>query len=50
MTHAQCLAALDKLVGDGAIDGDVVAALRGDFDQIQHIRRLSQQAHEVLPA
>lgn len=43
-TNAQCLAVLDKLVFDGTIDGDVVAALRGDFDRIQHIRRQSQQA------
>ncbi|BCO27765.1 3'3'-cGAMP-specific phosphodiesterase 1 [Rhodoferax lithotrophicus] len=45
MARAQCLAVLDELVTDGAINGDVVAALRGDFEQIHHIRCQSQQAH-----
>lgn len=43
MNRAQCLAVLDKLVTEGAIDGDVVAVLRGDFEEIQHIRDLSPQ-------
>ncbi|MDD2881107.1 MAG: HD domain-containing protein [Rhodoferax sp.] len=50
MARAQCLAVLDKLVADGAIDGDVVAALRGDFEQIHHIRHQSQQTHAASPA
>lgn len=44
MDRTQCLAVLDQLVADGAIDGDVVGVLRTDFDQIHHIRRRSQQA------
>ncbi|MES2879119.1 MAG: HD domain-containing phosphohydrolase [Pseudomonadota bacterium] len=43
MNQAQCLAVLDKLVADGAIDGDVVAVLRDDFEEIHHIRSRSQQ-------
>lgn len=45
MDRLQCLAVLDQLVAEGAIDGDVVAVLRHDFDQIHHIRRRSQSAH-----
>lgn len=48
MDRAQCLAVLDQLVSEGAIDGDVVAVLRGDFEEIQHIRVLSQQT--FIPA
>lgn len=44
MARAECLAVLDKQVGDGALDGDIVAILRRDFDDIQQIRNLSQQA------
>ena len=44
MERAQCLAVLDQLVSEGAIDGDVVAVLRGDFEEIHHIRSRSQQA------
>lgn len=47
MNRAQCLAVLDKLVAEGAIDGDVVAVLRDDFEAIQHTRGLSLQAHTV---
>lgn len=43
MDRAQCLSVLDKLVADGAIDGDIVAVLRNDFEQVHHIRSLSQQ-------
>lgn len=43
MDRTQCLAVLSQLVAEGAIDGDVVAVLRNDFDQIHHIRRRSQQ-------
>lgn len=45
MDRTQCLAVLDQLVAEGAIDGDVVAVLRHDFDQIHHIRLRSQPAH-----
>lgn len=38
MARAQCLTVLDELVADGAINGDVVVALRGDFEQVHHIR------------
>lgn len=48
MERTQCLAVLDQLVSDGAIDGDVVAVLRGDFEEIHHIRALSQQT--FIPA
>ena len=44
MARAQCLSVLDKLVADGAIDGDVVALLHTDYEAIHHIRSLSQQA------
>lgn len=44
MPRAECLAVLDKLVHEGAIDGDVVATLRGDFDAIEQVRNRSQQA------
>lgn len=43
MDRTQCLEVLSQLVAEGAIDGDVVAVLRNDFDQIHHIRRRSQQ-------
>ncbi|HJV02346.1 MAG TPA: HD domain-containing phosphohydrolase [Burkholderiaceae bacterium] len=45
MGRTQCLAVLDQLVAERAIDGDIVALLRNDFDQIHHIRSLSQQAN-----
>ena len=43
MTQTQCLAVLDQLVADGAIDGDIVAVLHADYDAIHHIRSVSQQ-------
>lgn len=43
MDRTQCLEVLSQLVAEGAIDGDVVAVLRNDFDQIHRIRRRSQQ-------
>lgn len=45
MDRVQCLAALDKLVAERAIDGDIVALLHDDFDKIHHIRSRSQQAN-----
>lgn len=43
MGRTDCLAILDKQVCDGALDGDIVATLRRDFDEIQQIRNRSQQ-------
>ncbi|MBC7858920.1 MAG: HD domain-containing protein [Burkholderiaceae bacterium] len=43
MERAQCLAVLDQLVGEGAIDGDIVAVLRADFEQFHQVRSRSQQ-------
>lgn len=45
MERAQCLSTLDKLVAEGAIDGDIVAVLHSDFDEVHHIRSRSQQAN-----
>jgi HD-GYP domain-containing protein (c-di-GMP phosphodiesterase class II) len=44
MSQAQCLAVLDKLALEQAIDGDIVATLRSSFEDIHHVRRASQQA------
>lgn len=43
MARAQCLGVLDELVNERAIDGDIVAVLRKDFDEIHQLRSLSQQ-------
>lgn len=43
MSQAQCLAVLDKLALEQAIDGDIVAALRSGFEEIHHARRAAQQ-------
>lgn len=43
MPRDECLAVLDKMVAERAIDGDIVAALRRDFEQIHHVRGRSQQ-------
>jgi HD-GYP domain-containing protein (c-di-GMP phosphodiesterase class II) len=43
MNRSQCFAVLDKLVLERAIDGDIVTALRINFDEIHQVRRLSQQ-------
>ncbi len=45
MDQAQCLAVLDQQVADGAIDAEVVAVLRDNFETIHHVRSWSQQAH-----
>lgn len=47
MNQMQCLAVLDKLAVEGAIDGDVVAILRSGFDEIHYVRSVSQQAVTV---
>lgn len=44
MAREQCLGVLDKLVAERAIDGDIVAVLRHDFDEIHQLRSQSQQA------
>lgn len=44
MTREQCLAVLDKLALERAIDGDIVAVLRSGFAEIHHARSVSQQA------
>ena len=44
MNRAQSLDVLDRLVLDRAIDGDVVAVLRSNFNDFQSIRSLSQQS------
>lgn len=44
MDRAQSLDVLDRLVLDRAIDGDVVAILRSNFNDFQSIRGLSQQS------
>ncbi|GAB3552238.1 HD domain-containing protein [Noviherbaspirillum agri] len=43
MARAQCLAVLDQMAADRAIDGDIVAVLRNDFEEIHHARSISQQ-------
>lgn len=43
MTRAQCLAVLDQMAVERAIDGDIVAVLRNDFEEIHHARSISQQ-------
>jgi len=42
MRQEQCLAVLDKLVVEHAIDGDIVAVLRKDFEKMQHVLKTSQ--------
>ena len=43
MDQAQSIDVLDRLVLDRAIDGDVVAMLRSNFNEFHFIRSLSQQ-------
>ncbi len=50
MARAECLAVLDRQVRDGALDGDVVAMLRRDFDRVRQIRHRSQQAEPAVAA
>lgn len=47
MGQVQALKVLDQLALEQAIDGDVVAALRKDFDELHLIRTLSQQWTEL---
>ncbi|HJV51270.1 MAG TPA: HD domain-containing phosphohydrolase [Noviherbaspirillum sp.] len=44
MERADCLAVLDRQVRDGALDGDVVAALHRNFEHVQEVRHRSQRA------
>ncbi|HJU71264.1 MAG TPA: HD domain-containing phosphohydrolase [Paucimonas sp.] len=50
MSRAECLAVLDRLVLEKAIDGDIVAVLRNDFEELHHIRSLSQQFDAINDA
>lgn len=43
MGRADCLAVLDKLAAERALDGDIVAVLRQDFDEMHNVRSFSQQ-------
>jgi hypothetical protein len=47
MSHAEAMAVLHRLTAERAIDGDVVAILEKDFDEIHKIRSQSQQASFV---
>lgn len=44
MDRARSIAVLDQMVLDKAIDGDVVAILRNDYDEFYRIRSLSQES------
>jgi HD-GYP domain-containing protein (c-di-GMP phosphodiesterase class II) len=43
MNRTQSLVILDQMVTDRAIDGDIVAVLRNNFDALHHIRNGAQQ-------
>jgi len=47
MSEEQALGVLGKLADNGAIDGQVVRALRDDFDAVNSIRREEQVAYAV---
>lgn len=42
MKRSQCLALLDRLAREGAIDGDIVAILRTGFDEMHDVLNVSQ--------
>lgn len=48
MDRAQTLRVLDQHVREGAIDGDIVALLHGDFEAIDRIRNRSQRVPETV--
>lgn len=50
MSKEEALSVLDRLVQNGGIDGDVVSALRNDFETINSLREIEQSEYAAKQA